>query len=262
MARGKKKGGGGDDVFAVPAWMVTYGDFMTLLLTFFVMLFAMSTLSPMKFTKVLIAMEGAIGESGTLDGERRPMLPLNMGELEMQKMLDVMGELQVMVDRLGLEKRISMHHDERGLLVRLSADGLFERGSDEFVREGLVALDAVGQHARLVSNEIEIQGHTDDIRVVSPEFRTNMHLSVARAESVYEYLAEEDYVAPRRMRCTGYGAHRPAVAVHRPDDAENYPDEGQREDVIAQRRARNRRIEVLFLRSDVNAPVDIYAPYE
>ncbi|MEO0231192.1 MAG: OmpA family protein, partial [candidate division WOR-3 bacterium] len=108
----------------------------------------------------------------------------------------------------------------------------FETGKAEIIPISYPIIDEIG-NILLMNPElkIEIEGHTDNVPVSTPEFPSNLELSKARAEAVKRYIVNKFKIEPERIKTVGYGDTRPV--------ASNETEEG---------RALNRRIEIKLLK--------------
>jgi len=111
---------------------------------------------------------------------------------------------------------------------------IFPSGSAVIGKDGKKVLDKVVSILKDVKDKrIQIEGHTDNVKIVSTlkaTFPTNWELSTARATEVVRYLQEHGGIDPKLLSATGYGEYQPVV----PNDT----DEG---------RHKNRRIEIVLL---------------
>ncbi|MDP6367354.1 MAG: OmpA family protein [Nitrospinota bacterium] len=116
---------------------------------------------------------------------------------------------------------------------------LFDAGSAQIKEGGLEAIDRIASAIKGQPGQaVRVEGHTDNVPIsgnLARYYSTNWELSSARAIAVVRRL-EAQGVSPGRLSAAGYSFHRPA--------ADNGTDEG---------RARNRRIEILMIRSGAGA---------
>ncbi|MEA2641380.1 MAG: chemotaxis protein MotB, partial [Chloroflexota bacterium] len=123
-----------------------------------------------------------------------------------------------------------------GVLVSISGNALFDSGKADLKPAGLAVLDVLANQLRPTTNQIRIEGHTDNIAISTPLFPSNWELSAARATTVVRYLIERGGIRPQQLIAAGYGDQRPV--------ASNDTREG---------RARNRRVDVVILTPRGNA---------
>lgn len=157
---------------------------------------------------------------------------------EVKAMLERRLESQISKDQVSLEVQ------DRGLVIVLSDDILFDSGRATVKEDAHNVLDNLTRIAReeLRQKDIGIAGHTDNVPITHSHWASNWELSTARATSVLHYFLDAG-VSPERLSATGYGEHRPV--------ASNATPEG---------RAKNRRVEIVILPEFVEKrPEDISA---
>ena len=126
---------------------------------------------------------------------------------------------------------------------------LFKTGEAELQPLGLLTLTAVGEllqryktdkNGQRLYQNIQIEGHTDNVPIVTFQFPSNWELSSARAIAVLR-LFEKIGIDQRRLMATGYGEYRPAAGdrtdIKRANNSEI-------------KRSKNRRIEIVLVYSE------------
>jgi len=235
----KPEQGGG-----VPGWMVTYGDMMTLLLCFFILLFSFSTIDVVKFRDVIVELQGALG---VLSGG--PMV-LNLGDIPAKQVTEnpsastrrlegIKEEIEKKAAEENMSDNVQVTINERGLMIRFTDTALFDLGKADVKPEAVPVLDAIGEELMEVSNRVAIEGHTDPTPINTPQFPSNWELSTARASAVVHYMIEVSGIAPDRLSASGFSYYHPVVPNNTPED-----------------QAQNRRVDVLILKSDTDAELD------
>ncbi len=175
------------------AWMVSYADMMTIILTFMILLLSISTIAQTKYEVIV--------EEFT--GER-------VGNLH-----DVQDTIDDIVDEAALGGEIDTALDDDGLTVEFSNALLFSTGSDELRRQALPVFEPIQEHlARELDHHygVIIEGYTDDVPIQTAEFDSNWELATARAIHVRDRL-EEAGVDRRRLAVKGFADTRPATDV-------------------------------------------------
>jgi chemotaxis protein MotB len=221
MARRKKQesGGGG-----APAWLATYGDMVTLVLCFFVLLYSFSTLDVKKFEAVAASMQNAfnIQPGGTTTSDVKAImegsLRENQGNADRPTESDqvynsnrVLALVQrALKDELDGEE-VSVSVNDRGVVVALSEQMLFEEGSAKLRPEALRILYKIGGVLEILPNDISVEGHTDSGIPLRSIYIDNWGLSAARASRVTAYLDEVAGIPQSRLRAVGMGASAPIV---------------------------------------------------
>jgi chemotaxis protein MotB len=221
MARRKKQesGGGG-----APAWLATYGDMVTLVLCFFVLLYSFSTLDAKKWDAVAASMQNAfnIQPGGTTTSDVKAIMDgsllENQGNASRPTESDqvynsnrVLALVQrALTDELTGEE-VSVSVNERGVVVALSEQMLFEEGSAKLRPEALRTLYKIGGVLEKLPNDISVEGHTDSGVPLRSIYIDNWGLSSARASRVTAYLDETAGLPQSRLRAVGMGASAPIV---------------------------------------------------
>lgn len=218
------------------SWLTTYSDLVTLLMCFFVLLFAFSTVDASKFRQVAVSLQTAL--RGVLDGgvSLGPVDVLDEYELEEHLMEEAFLEVDAYIEEAGLKGAVVAIYEERGLVVRFLDTVLFARAKADLRTDASDILDKVAQVLEKVPNQVAVEGHTDSLPIQTWEFPSNWWLATARANRVVEYFITKHNIIPGRLSAVGYGEYRPLV----PNDSET-------------NRAQNRRVEILIKKSIVGA---------
>ncbi|MDL2271860.1 OmpA family protein [Desulfovibrio sp. OttesenSCG-928-I05] len=232
MARKKKKSGGGG---ASDAWMVTFSDLMTLLLTFFVLLLSMSSMDRTSLTII----SASVSNISLLDHAGRGRVPDRI-----QMVMDAIEEPRSLLEKLDrikdllfphdilppelshstLEENLMVLSDAQGIVIVLTDELLFPKGQGELAPAGRKLLDAISPFLMYTTADVTISGHTDN---AVPSGIDPYALSGLRALSVLEYFLQQKLRASR-FSIGAYGADRPLVTGDTP-----------------QAQTKNRRVEIL-----------------
>ncbi len=236
MARKKKE----EEKTGAPAWMTTYGDMVTLLLTFFVLLFSFSTIDVMQFQKMLLSFKGAIGvlKGGKTFNEEKLVgmgfRGIDAGEVVRQTryLKEVISKLTGILKAANLQNQVFIRITERGVTISFMDKVLFDSGSVELKPEAKRILYKIGQILKNIPNHMVVEGHTDNVPIHTPRFPSNWELSAVRAAVVTRYLVDEVGIDPDKIHSAGYGQYKPVV----PNDTPEH-------------RALNRRVDIVILTS-------------
>lgn len=197
--------------------MLTWGDMCTLLLCFFVMLLAMSTIDPAKFNVAASSFQNAF--SGVLESFpsvviTQDVLIPRMGGNEQNKRLaiDATRRIRKAVKSENLDDAIKVKVTETGLAVKVADPIGFDIGEADIKPE---LLGVLGQIAEVIGDvegtQVRVEGHTDDIPIHTRKFPSNWELSAARALNVVKFLASRGNIDPSRLSAIGYGEYRPLL---------------------------------------------------
>lgn len=200
-----------------PAYMATWGDMCTLLLCFFVMLLAMSTIDPAKFNVAASSFQNAF--SGVLESFpsvliTQDILVPKLGGDEQNKRMAVEAALSIRraIKKENLDDAIKVKVTESGIAVKVADPVGFDVGKAEIKPELISTLKSISAIINKVpSTQIRVEGHTDDIPIHTRQFPSNWELSAARALNVVKFLAEYGNINPARLSAIGYGEYRPLV---------------------------------------------------
>jgi len=169
-------------------WLTTYGDMVTLLLTFFVLLFSMSTVSPGKFQQV------AVGLRTALTGKPPSVLTGGKSLTEEPLITSQRGIYQELI-RIAEEYqgKITIEEKDEGTVIVMKNMAFFYPGSARLTAEAKELLGKIGSIViEHTNNVLQIYGYADDRPVPSDSiYVSNWHLSAARASSVVSFFTEE-----------------------------------------------------------------------
>ncbi len=238
-------------------WLVSYADFITLLMVLFVVLYSMSQVNVEKYKLLATSMRSAFSLGGpsqvvdsqinqaggtSEDGTSKPIVVPGIPEGPTQSE-EVAGQLTSMLSSQNLGNQVSVQTNIEGVLISLSERLIFADGQAELPPEALIVLDTIAEMMLPIDNKIKVVGHTNDTPSTNPLYPTNWELSLARAASVAKYLMNAG-VAPGRMIISGQGEYAPVF----PNDTE-------------QHKGLNARVEIVIMYKvdsniiDINSPV-------
>ena len=197
-------------------WMSTYGDMVTLLLCFFVMMLSVSKFDIAKFEMIQAGFNESIGK-------KEVTRPIEM----------MMMELADDIQSMNAEEDIALGSDTQGVVLELTDALTFAYGSAKIRPEAVPVLKRIAatlQSERYAAFNFSIEGHTSDEKFSSEQFPSNWELSSARAAAIASFL-EERGIARIRLKVSGLY-----------DNAPKYPNHDAFGEVIPQNRIKNRRV--------------------
>jgi len=218
-----------------PAWVVTFGDLMSLLLCFFVLLLSFSEMDRNKYRIVSGAMKNAFGIQ-----RKRPVFESPKGQRMISKEFDqaiVLIRVEDVIDPINqqlaeefseFKDSIDIVVEEDEVTIRMMGEATFDTGQTELRKEFAPLLLKIGEILGRTKGEIIIAGHTDNIPLKGGPYKSNLGLSMARAGSVAEFLLKSTSLDPKRISAVGFGEYRPLES----NDTE-------------QGRQKNRRVEIV-----------------
>ena len=202
----------------LPIWMGTFADMMTLLFAFFVLLFSMATIDPVKVSAMQDAMienTDALVGSGPQNNEKQAMMSVN----------EIKNSLENIIDSLDLGDDATISSDPRGVVLEIDGDICFPSLSSDLDLQFISLLKEVSK--KVMSHPYDkrtviIEGHSDSDPIRPDQkyhknpavkaievWRTNRHLSSARASEVVEFLVDSLNIIPGRLVAAGYGEFWP-----------------------------------------------------
>ncbi len=223
-------GGGGDGEGGGERWLVSYSDFITLLMVLFVVLYSMGQVDVEKYRQLAESMRTAFTLGGPLkvvdaqinqnggnmkDGQSKPIVVPGIPQ-QPPKSEEVAGQLTQMLSSQNLGNEVSVQTNIEGVLISLSEKLVFQPGSSELPPEVLPVLDTIAGMVRPIDNTIRLVGHTDNTPPVDPRYPTNWELSMARAMAVANYLVNAGVSADRLM-VAGRGEYSPVFPNDTPE---------------------------------------------
>jgi chemotaxis protein MotB len=211
-------------------WVMTYGDMMTLLLTFFVLIVSFSSIRESKFKQAAMALREAFGVLASPESVlalNQPIVP-NHAPHEQSELLYEVRDMERSLLAEGLEGDVQAEITANGVNFRIAAPVLFETGTATLASQGREVLGTLARMIEKYPHEVRVEGHTDNVPIASARFPSNWHLSAGRAVAVATELQRQG-IAPDRLSATGYGEFRP-----------------QADNGTAAGRAQNRRVEIFM----------------
>ncbi len=246
MAKSKKK----YDEPSAPLWCLSYGDMVTNMLCFFVMLmiFAKFDAQDKTKTKETRALEEAFSAAFSLTPERGAHQWLVAGgkgilltpqRKDQSDIPRITARVKKALQTVSMRDKILVLSDTRVVKIRIPSKVLFLSGS-AVLRPGseeiLMALLPVISE---VPNDIRVDGHSDDVPTRNPMFPTNWELSSARACTVVRFFTEKLNQDPTRFGAQGFAEFQP-----------------QRDNLTEADREMNRRVEINILTSKQKRPAN------
>ena len=200
-----------------PAWMTTYSDLVTLLLTFFVLLLSMANMDPVRFTEASSSLKDAFGmhnEPAHVEFAI-PVLPsppiTPYSPIQQQTTQKVYDKIKSQIDSRRLDNNVGViKNDDESIILRINDSVLFERGEARISPKSYSILRTVADIIRPLPMDLRIEGHTDDMPVSDSKY-SNWDLSVDRAVAVMRFFTQSDLMPLDRMAAIGYGKNRPLV---------------------------------------------------
>ena len=246
MALKKKSSGGGG-----ANWMDTYGDMVTLLLCFFVLLYSMSTISEDKWKAIvqsfnpsaILDSQATAGDDGPIDdpSDGMGLSELELGPTEVEDALEALYEsLKEYAEENNMQEVIEITRGDGYVFVSFADAVFFDGDSSVLRKDGEVILDVVVdalEPAVTYIDELRVMGHPAQAQANQANPVANdRRLASNRSTNVLIYIQENCTIDPARLINVGYGQWRP---IDSNDDGEH--------------RAHNRRVELLITGKNIES---------
>ncbi len=222
LQNNKKKSGQSENIDP-NGWMTTFSDLMTLLLTFFVLLFSFNSMDD----KTLETMFGNFNAGSgvmSLKEYRKIARPKEMLIEGLRSFIDKrVEEAKDTHPVLDSDEIVSSEFEEAGDFLDIvpvrdgfkmvfGASMLFPSADAEIREEMKPALQKIADFLLVTSYQVYIEGHTDNIPLRQGLYSSNQELSTARALSVVEYFVREAGVPASAVAAVGLGELRPRAS--------------------------------------------------
>lgn len=262
QTRQSRRRGGHIDEGSRDRWLITYADLITLLLIFFIMMYAMSTLDKSKYEDIIQSLqttfssgdsilEQGSGITGTADkyAHKNPdttLTPQPEKEDESTKLTEreqafrkQENELQSLMTVISkyvtdnkLQDQIFVADEPQGISITLSDQFVFDAGRADLKPASGPVLAKLASLFKNLGTTVSIEGHTDNLPITySPKYQDNWDLSGARALSILRFFLEKEHLSPEGFQYAGYADTRPVG-----------------DNTTSQGRQSNRRVEIIVLR--------------
>lgn len=213
-----------------------------ILLAFFVVINSIAIIDSTKWRQILRSFTGSVGGSisdmpgGVRPGEGAdPLLrssPISQGQVVGRDSEEMTVEnLSNYIISSKLQYKVRINTEEDATTIVIADDLLFAPGGSRLGPSADFILNRIGSLIRNTTNDIVVEGHTDNVSSGNSGSSGNWELSGERTISVVEYFLKDSRISRNRLAAAGYGEFKPFVANDTPEN-----------------RARNRRVSIVFLK--------------
>jgi len=226
-------------------WLVSYADFTTLLLAFFMALYTVSDINPAKLAAAQSSLRAAfespdagapnvspIPESTDAGTAVPPPEPGGSGSSDpdnKNRIADIRSRIEQELAGAIAAGQLELGADDRGLVLSLPESATFPVASADVTSTAQSVIDRVATTLEPLDVAVRIEGHTDDTPIRTAKYSSNWELSTARASTVVaRFIAQR--MDPRRLSAAGYGEFHPRAS-----------------NATADGRASNRRVDVIVI---------------
>ncbi len=216
-------GGGGTE-----RWLISYADFITLLMVLFVILYSMGQIDVKRYKQLAESLRVAfVGgpmrvvdpkidqAGGTKNDKPAPIVIPGIPSTQLTPD-EVAEQLTEKLSQSGLGGAISVQNNIEGVFVSLSEKIVFEPGTAHLLPQAYPILDTIVGMIKPLDNDIRVIGHTDDSVPIDARYTSNWELSVARAVTIVNYLIDAG-IEPERITASGRAQYRPLFPNDTPE---------------------------------------------
>ena len=222
-------------------WLVSYSDFITLLMVIFVVLYSMGQTDVAKYKQLAESLQSAFTfgsaakvvdpqinqtSGGLENGEAKPIVVQDIPSVA-PKSEEVANELTQMLANSNLGNEVSVQTNVEGVLISLSEKLIFPSGTAEIPQDVYPVLDVIIQMLQGNENLIRLVGHTDDQPSQDSRYPDNLSLSVGRAIAIADYMISKG-IDPSRLIVSGRGQYDPVF----PNDSDEHRALNGRVDIV------------------------------
>lgn len=208
-----------DDEMDPNSWMAIYSDTITLLLTFFILLYSFSVIDNEKLTNISNALQTELTGLPILTEDADKITDvIQPGEQLKDKYDELVDKVNLILTDNELNEIVKVREEANGVALQLDESILFDQGKADLKESSKQILEVISEILPQLDNEIIVQGHADNVPINSQKYGSNWELSTARSVNVLRYFVEEKGFSASRFSATGYGEYRPLVENTTPEN--------------------------------------------
>jgi chemotaxis protein MotB len=176
-------------------WVVSYADFVTMLLALFIVMYAVSNMHSQKLIEFQHKVQEVFGKQAV---ENVTKYQANHDKLE-----------KILHDNISQSKSVKLIKSNKGLIIRVNNTILFDEGSAQIKPQAEKTLNEIIKVLTKIDNPVIIEGHTDSTPIKNEKYPSNWELSTARATNIISYIIKQGTILPKRLSAVGYGEYMP-----------------------------------------------------
>lgn len=200
-----------------PGWLLTYGDMVTLLVTFFVMLISLSTINVDKYKKQVWKVKKSFDKSGgmsLLHGSTRPIEDPLEDELDMQESFEIENKresfnnsedaykyLSGYISESELDKHVAIEDMKIGCKIKIPKDLCFEKGEPTLKKEAYAILSKLGTALRKTNGKIIVNTNKE----MCPKDSKEADFNIERVADICNFLKTNEEIEPQRIAISSNG---------------------------------------------------------
>lgn len=178
-------------------WVVSYADFVTMLLALFVVMYAVLRIDNQKLSEFNSKIKQKFSPEQI---ENVTKYQANGNCENVEKLLE---------ENISQSSSVKLLKTDKGIVIRLNNKLLFDEGLAETKSSSSKTLNEIVKVLTKIDNPVIIEGHTDSIPIKNAKYPSNWELSTARATNIISYLVTKGKISPKRLSAVGYGEYMP-----------------------------------------------------
>lgn len=214
-------------------WLTTYADLISLLMIFFVVMFASSEISKDKLLAISESLRRALNKEAVNASSVGISI---LSDPSRETITSTSEAIREAARAFGIDKSVSFSTDERGTIISIVDSVFFDPGQIDIKPRVESLLREVAQFCKDTDAQVIVEGHTDDTDISTKEIPSNWELSALRATSVVRFFIQQVGFEKRKISAAAYGSTRPLIYAN-----------------TEAARARNRRINIILVNAEVRS---------
>lgn len=185
-------------------WVVSYADFVTMLLALFMVMYAVLRLDNQKLLEFQDKIQKTFGSKDFIENVTKYHANGNptLGSKELEKLFK---------ENISQSKLVKLLHGDKGIIIRVNNTLLFSEGSSVIKPQAEKSLSEIVKVLTKIDNPVIIEGHTDSTPIKNAKYPSNWELSTARSTNIISYMINKGKISPKRLCAVGYGEYMPVA---------------------------------------------------
>lgn len=215
----KKKEPEPEENASAPLWCLSYGDLMTNLFVFFILIVAFTggDNNKEKLNQAVASINDSFG-FGVFDASNKKIIPpiidpkmITSNEDQKAKIAELTEQVRTLIKKSDAKYFVNIIQYKEGVKFRIRSEILFDDESDTFKSTAIPFLGELTNSLSKLDNDISIESHTSNEQVDSKRFRNNWDLSMARASKIIEFIISTDKIKVNKLSVACFGSVRPLL---------------------------------------------------
>lgn len=185
-------------------WVVSYADFVTMLLALFMVMYAVLRVDNQKLTEFQEKLEKTFGKQEIIESITKYQAngDAKLGAEALEKLFK---------KNITQSDLIKLIKGDKGLIIRVNNTMLFDEGSAVIKPQAEKSLSEIVKVLTKIENPVIIEGHTDSTPIRNKKYPSNWELSTTRATNIISYMVQKGKLSPKRLCAVGYGEYSPVA---------------------------------------------------